>query len=532
MRPSLDAPYRAVLAVKPSTLRAQFAASSRYITKTLAHQGDFIIKYDQVQIFLIGGKMPRISEHFELNRDQPTLDFVDVDINYDLRVFVDPRSLNLIDTQWGHDCIALVQSFFEKVLILIKKKNSEAAIEILQNLREPNETHLGFSSSFSRGRGVGTDLAKKLWSSISESQAAKSGLLKDLDDTVLFIEGISSDIISDITTNVIREPLINYTQAMCNWYEIPMVPNVATGPMWDPAKDNWFESFTDLPVGPRGKLLFVPKAIVRRRMEYDSDEYYNDYILEFYRGRELQQNSNLVRMLKNGKRIVTKKDLKAKYGMGKKTIVEVTLQTPSLLAEYRTSKKNNVRPPLSHQEFATEENSNPPNWNQLLKTIECVELGKAFANEYEKAIEAFVTALFYPHLTNPKPQQSLHDGRKRVDIEYTNISRRGFFYWLARHYRAPKVFVECKNYSSDPKNPELDQLSGRFSRTRGQFGLLISRKIKNKELFEQRCIDTAKDGRGFIVALDDDDLRKLVHDLQDGNEEFELLRQKFDRLIG
>ena len=40
----------------------------------------------------------RVSEYFQLSRAQPTLEFVDVNIQGDTKVFVDPRSLRLIDS--------------------------------------------------------------------------------------------------------------------------------------------------------------------------------------------------------------------------------------------------------------------------------------------------------------------------------------------------------------------------------------------------------------------------------------------------
>ena len=39
--------------------------------------------------------------------------------------------------------------------------------------------------------------------------------------------------------------------------------------------------------------------------------------------------------------------------------------------------------------------------------------------------------------------------------------------------------VECKNYSRDLKNPELEQLSGRFSPRRGQVGIAACRTIED-----------------------------------------------------
>jgi hypothetical protein len=93
--------------------------------------------------------------------------------------------------------------------------------------------------------------------------------------------------------------------------------------------------------------------------------------------------------------------------------------------------------------------------------------------------------------------------------------------------------VECKNYSGDPNNPELDQLAGRFAVNRGKFGFLICRKITNKILFIKRCKDTANDGRGFIIVLDDDDIGILLN-LKTGNKGREInnyLEERYQQLV-
>src|ERR1700722_10084122 len=99
----------------------------------------------------------------------------------------------------------------------------------------------------------------------------------------------------------------------------------------------------------------------------------------------------------------------------------------------------------------------------------------------------------YPPLTSPISQHPIHEGRKRIDITYTNMATAGFFKWLAAHYPSAQIFVECKNCTRDLKNPELDQLSSRFSPSRGQVGLLACRSLEDKELFERRCRDTRID---------------------------------------
>lgn len=474
----------------------------------------------------------RVSEYYKLGRTQSTLDFVDIDVLEDTKLFVDPRALRLLPSRWADECVSLIQNFFSTVLAKIKSGAEEEAERLLAALREPNETHLGLSVGRSRGRAVGEGAAHNVGAALSKSEAAHSGLLEDLEDTVLMVPGISSDIVSDITTNIIRQPLIKYTYQMAEQYGIPLQQNVASGPLWEPAEKRWFQDWARLPVTEHGKLLLVPKAIVRRRMEYDSDEYFYHYILEHLRQVELHSNSELVQLLKNGMPRVTKKDLIEKYGRGKSVSLRETIHQPEILNRYRQDKESDAQPPMDHEELALCEEGEYPDWQSLLESVLSVESGRRGASAYEDAIEGLLSALFYPSLVYPQKQRAILAGRKRVDITYTNCASRGFFHWLGQHHTAPHVFVECKNYASDPANPELDQLSGRFSPSRGKFGLLVCRGINDKKLFMERCRDTANDQRGFIVGLDDDDLIQVVRARREDPEGvFEILRRRFEALV-
>jgi len=476
----------------------------------------------------------RVSTYFKLDRKQPSLDFVDVSIRDDARVFIDPRALRMLPSLWGQHCVSLVQSFFNALLAAIKENNESVGTTLLSGLHEPNETHLGLSRGRSQGRALGAGLAKNLWKALRDSEAAKSGLLEDLEDTILLIEGISNDVISDVTTNIIRRPLIEYTQRMCTQYGIPMEDGVDSGALWDSGTQTWSNSLLQLPVTKHGKLLLVPKAIVRRRMEYDEQEYYRNYILPYLMDAELNANTQLVRLLKNGRRRVCKKDVAEKYGGGKRMVLEKTLRHPEILDDYRQTKRKAPRIPLGHYDMADSEiGGETPDWDGLIKAVTELPTGKADASRYENAIERLLTALFYPSLADPVIQHEIHDGRKRIDITYTNMARHGFFQWVSMHYPAPHIFVECKNYGTDVANPELDQISGRFSPSRGRVGILVCRAFTDKRLFFARCQDTAHDDRGYVVALDDSDLLELVnaHKQNDMNMEFALLKQRFDGLI-
>jgi len=410
--------------------------------------------------------------------------------------------------------------------------DSEAK-ELLASLHEPNEVHLGLSRGRAQGRALGDGSAVNVWDSLRQSEAARTGLLEDLEDTILMVEGVSSDIVSDMLVNIIREPLINYTVAIAKLYSIPLTPGVASGPLWNQINHSWYQKFIYLPMTPYGKLVLVPKAVVRQRMFYDLQEYYTHYILTELQQQELNANSQLVELLRNGSRRVTKKSLRKKYGQSKALVIQETLRNPELLREYRADKRNIYPPPLDHKSLADIEGTAPPDWDSLLGNVVDVATGRQQASDYENKIEQLLTALLYPSLAYPQVQHEIHNGRKRIDITYTNLATNGFFRWLGDNFTAMHVFVECKNYGSEIGNPELDQISGRFSPSRGKFGILTCRSFEDKELFIQRCVDTALDDRGFVIPLDDNDLREFVEIKKVGNaeQEMQFFKGRFDRLI-
>ncbi|MFB9151581.1 hypothetical protein [Roseovarius ramblicola] len=372
---------------------------------------------------------------------------------------------------------------------------------------------------------------------MAKSEAAKSGLLTDLEDTVLMIEGISVDVVSDIVTNIIRGPLIEYTQEACEQYGIPLTSGVVSGPLWYQTNKKWDELYVQLPTVDDERLLLVPKEIVRQDMDYDLAKYYRHYILEHLRKQELAANSDLVQILRSGKKKgqpkVYIKDLKEKYGTGKPAVVHQTLANPELLRAYKEEHSNPSKP-LTHRTIAEISGSETPDWDKLLDNVVSLPPGNNSAHHYENAVEALLSALMYPALAHPRAQHEIHDGRKRIDITYSNMGRGSFFEWLSRHYSSAHIFFECKNYGKELDNPALDQIAGRFSPSRGQVGFIVCRELADPALFAKRCRDTAKDHRGYVMALDDSDLAALVDTAKTdtlGFFDLALLRAKFNFLV-
>lgn len=460
-----------------------------------------------------------ISSFYGLNRDQLELDFINVRVSRDIRLYVDPFSIHHASDRFSALCRATISDYFDAVIELIKTGDDARAFELLSRLQEPNQTHLGLSRGRPRGRGVGTIQARKLLAALKSSKAVKTGMLTDLEDCALLIENVGPDKISDITTNIIRKHLITYTQAQCRLWGIPMVPSVNPGATWEGRNIGWRAQLTNLPVCNDRTLLLVPKSFVRYRASFSPLEYYQRDILEFLQAEHLDANTNLVRLLKSGphkgeRRPPTKKTLQRlrENRFSKSFLFEFSQKHPSVLRGYKKRKEEEIEPIADDQIEATADLPTGKTIADISKRLGQIPTGREKANSYHKCIFGILSAMFYPELIFPRIEAEIDEGRKRVDILLHNAQREdSFFSWIAKVRQIPSalIYAECKNYEEDPANPEIDQLLGRFNINNGKFGFLICRSFSNRKLIIQRCRDAALKGRGHIIALCDEDIKQL-----------------------
>ena len=170
----------------------------------------------------------------------------------------------------------------------------------------------------------------------------------------------------------------------------------------------------------------------------------------------------------------------------------------------------------------------------LVGKLKMTKPGPDQATNYHRTVFGILELLFYPRWTVPRVEDEIHEGRKRIDITFENSAETGFFFRLPTTNQIPCriIMIECKNYSREIANPELDQISGRFSVNRGQFGIVVCREIQDMPTFMERCKDTQVDGRGTVLPLTDDDLLTMLESYEaDGVEACEeILSSRFREL--
>jgi len=282
-----------------------------------------------------GPKPTHFSQHFKLGTTQEHLEFVNIPLDTDAPLFVDPWSFKINDDIWCIECNNLLIDFFQRLLAAIRADNLTEARHLLRPLREPNATRLGLSQGHPRGKGMGPTYSQALVDHLKSSRAFKTGLLRDLSDCELMIPHVSNDRISDITTNVINKKLVEFTKEQCDRYGIK-TSRIPAGLTWNPDRGFWVSTYGDLPTYNGKPIILVPKTIVRRKMSLDHKDYWRHYCLEFLQQEHLNSNSSLCRTLKDGTRVPpSKKDLEAELPCDKDELLEFTKKHPKVLKLYK-----------------------------------------------------------------------------------------------------------------------------------------------------------------------------------------------------
>jgi hypothetical protein len=76
----------------------------------------------------------RFSDHFGISKGQSRLDFVDIPMNTDIELYVDPYALHISPVDWLRHCGDLVANYFDVLLKALRDKDSTRAMNLLSNL--------------------------------------------------------------------------------------------------------------------------------------------------------------------------------------------------------------------------------------------------------------------------------------------------------------------------------------------------------------------------------------------------------------
>lgn len=135
--------------------------------------------------------------------------------------------------------------------------------------------------------------------------------------------------------------------------------------------------------------------------------------------------------------------------------------------------------------------------------------GQDNAEIYHRLVSNVLARIFRGSLRNMNIKVEIDGGVKIIDTVFTNCATKGFFSSLSnKQIDCAYPMVEAKNISRDPTNVEFDQLNGRLNSTRGHFGMLVCRQVKDETAVYKRCKTCLPNN--YLLFLTDDDIFELL----------------------
>lgn len=189
----------------------------------------------------------------------------------DLPLFIDPFLLfNSKKSKYRklHDEIIRYLKFLKEKSVCGDISNG--LLKCWYQFHEVKQTWLGFSESGNKGRGLGRDFAfalnqnlNKIFSDFGQEKITKASHLEKL---CLIKEGVGRDNVSDFTTNLIKEFLLDYTQEFARKYILKKYHRaVAVEKVrFNYQTESWVSDTFDLPWYSGDYVILTPSDILTK----------------------------------------------------------------------------------------------------------------------------------------------------------------------------------------------------------------------------------------------------------------------------
>lgn len=262
-------------------------------------------------------------------------DWFDPIIDRDTKLFVDPFLIFDTKHRYFSEAHKKIVDFFNnafKLAASTSKHNKSLPYRLLLNTMlfpEGYELCLGYASSSINGAGSGKGFSKSIVNALFDSIKLGIHSIKHFEELGLFNEGIGCDRISDITINLIKSELINYTLDICQKHSIPTKKVKVHHSSYDLKYYRWKSEKYDLPINPYKKgmpILLVPTEFLNELPTISTDDFW-DYCW-------VNKNEQIRDQLS----IVIKTDVR------KQDIIQIARERRDWVKEYQEFRENEERP--------------------------------------------------------------------------------------------------------------------------------------------------------------------------------------------
>lgn len=222
-----------------------------------------------------------VSDEWNLGvKGHVNFDFIDVKVDDDNLLFIDPTLIELFYDDWGIEARKTIESFFDNFFAAYYEKDEDRKYYLLSHAHERNATKLGYGNGMNGTGNTPEGLLDKF--KYLDSLVKKIETIEKAQDLPLFINGFGQDGLSDLLTNILQLLLSDFTISQMEKRGIPS-NGTTTFYAWNRHTDKW-EKHTRpayfLHDSEDDNLLLVPKEIVRDHYLPSISQFFNRIIVE------------------------------------------------------------------------------------------------------------------------------------------------------------------------------------------------------------------------------------------------------------
>lgn len=440
---------------------------------------------------------PRIVDYYGIPVTQEKVSFAIPFLDEDIPLYLDPFLLWRSVSQQDIGLHSILLTLFNQLGNMYRNGNKES-VEILIQLSECNEAGLGTSLK-KKGKRISIGKSIEILELFKNIPQINNYGFMHIGSIQLLIKDISKDRISDIACNLLKSFIIDYTQAECMKYKIPMGKNYIE--LFDGKKLK--NETVNLPYNPNNEepILFIPKRWLRYTPWLNYDDYFkNSYIKE---GEE--KSINKVDVLNYNRN---------NYGMVE-TYISIRERIQS----------DCINDPLFKQIPIISA-------KRIFNKINKLPTGKT--NNADKQFEDYtarlLSSLMYPHLDFAQEQSRTDSGTQIRDLIFYNNCSTPFLRDLYEDYECKQIVFEMKNVHEINRD-HINQLNRYLSQQFGRFGIIVTRNQPKKSILKN-TIDLWSGQRRCILCITDEELELMVNVYESKQRDpIEVIKKKYVEFI-
>lgn len=265
------------------------------------------------------------------DRIEKIQEIVQLDFEHDNKLFIDPYRIDEKRSELLKRAKEKILKYFDLFFYSAENNLRDNAAKMGEHLHEINATKLGYTNRADKPKGKGFSQRDLL---VIFDEAIKiKDYIEDMPDILVLAENVGPDKVSDLTTNIIYEELLEFTIGIISKYNLNIELITKRKWIFDVDIQAWKRKEILVPCIDNDEILFIPDKLAASYEIFSYENVYNQLVYPFYKVNT--SIHRLVRLLKNNEERPDCKRIKEKYPMKRDTVREFKQKYTDRYNEYK-----------------------------------------------------------------------------------------------------------------------------------------------------------------------------------------------------